>query len=97
METQVKNKYKNLLILLLAALAGFFLPLAGFIILIILEVNKDKPQLMLTADEKMMTRIGLVVIGIYYLINIVFQIQNWNTGTSEDTLSSLLRLLIFIK
>lgn len=97
METEVQNKYKNLLILLAAALAGFFLPLAGLIILIILEINKDKPQFMLTKDEKAMTRVGLIVIGLYYIINLIFQIQTMNTGTSEESLASLLQLLIFIQ
>lgn len=96
METQVKPKYRNLLYLLGAAILGFFMPLIGVGALLVLEFSGQSDYFKLTKDERAMTRIALVIIAVYFVINFFYGVNSLNDGSSEESLSSLLKL-IFIK
>lgn len=89
-----KRPITNIVILAALMIAGFFVPLVGLIGMITILFSNDQLKTPFNKDEKTMALFGTIVIGIYFIINIIY--GQMFPVEDPETSSELLRLLFVI-
>lgn len=75
MQEKAQNKYRNMLLLTLAAAVSMFVPIFGIIFVAILQNKQGENDLNFTQNEKFLAKALLIITIIYFALTLIFRVK----------------------